>query len=92
MKPLEETEQGLTPLYLAAAAIWPEGVQILIDAGADKYAQDRRFRFPVDFALSSGCVESVEPLMDGDCTLYFTKPSANLRLWPFLETLLQNMA
>lgn len=73
MRPIEETRRRLTPLHLAAAAQWPEGVELLISNGADKYAQDSELCFPIDLAIQNRCTRSVELLLNCDCRPYIIR-------------------
>jgi hypothetical protein len=73
MQPVEETFRGMTPLHLAAAAKWPEGVALLLAAGADRYAKDYMHSYPIHVALATGCSVTVDLLLDGDCRPYFTR-------------------
>ncbi|KAH8590623.1 hypothetical protein B0O99DRAFT_675868 [Bisporella sp. PMI_857] len=83
MKPKEETFRLLTPLHLAAAANWPEAVKLLLASGADKCVQDSELWFPIDFAIQTKCLESINLLLDGDCLPYFTSPRGPS--WRFLN-------
>jgi hypothetical protein len=74
MRPLENTSLLLTPLHLAAAANWPPAVKLLLASGADQYAQDSELCFPIDFAIHTGCLETIKLLLEGDCISYFTAP------------------
>jgi ankyrin repeat protein len=72
-RPRERTDQQLTPLHLAAAANWLEGIEILLAGGADKYAQDSNQRFPIDHAFQVQSLKSIELLLEGDCVPYFER-------------------
>jgi ankyrin repeat protein len=74
MKPVEESFRRLTPLHLAAAANWPEAVELLLANGTDKHAQDSELCLPIDFAIQTQCMKAVELLLDGDCTFQFSTP------------------
>ncbi|KAH6665505.1 hypothetical protein B0J14DRAFT_569108 [Halenospora varia] len=72
MEPVEKTSRRLTPLHLAAAAHWPEAVELLLANGADKHAQDSELCLPIDLAIQANCLQSVALLLSGDCELQFT--------------------
>lgn len=72
----ERTARQLTPLHFAAAANWPEGVEILIAHGADKYAEDSEGEFPLDIAIRVQSVPIVGLLLRGDCSPYVFRNKA----------------
>ncbi|KAF2197110.1 hypothetical protein GQ43DRAFT_223224 [Delitschia confertaspora ATCC 74209] len=59
---------GLAPIHFAV--LWPTGLKILIDKGANINPKDKRGRRPIYLAVVQGVAESVKHLIDADCAVY----------------------
>lgn len=55
------------------AVLWPTGLRILIEKGANVNAEDHHSRRPIHLAVALGLADSVEYLIKADCAL-FTPP------------------
>lgn len=65
---------GLCAVHFAV--VWPTALRQLISAGADIDVQDNFERRPIQLAVALGSVESVNLLIEADCSLY--TPSSHL--------------
>lgn len=59
---------GQTPLHLAMD--WPEGVKLLIDAGADVDVVDQFGQLPVSWACRTRTLMAVKLFLDTDCVFW----------------------
>ena len=58
------TEDGVTPLHIAAAFGTPENIAALVEAGADVNAKDQLDRTPLHFLAATGLVENIRLLLE----------------------------
>ncbi|KAI4707096.1 hypothetical protein J4E89_008035 [Alternaria sp. Ai002NY15] len=59
---------GLAPIHFAV--LWPIGLRILVERGADVNIEDNYGRRPVHLAVALGIDESVRCLLNADCGLF----------------------
>ncbi|KAH8692126.1 hypothetical protein BGW36DRAFT_303365, partial [Talaromyces proteolyticus] len=60
-----------SPLHFAAAASWPEGVELLISKGYDRFQRDAGGFYPVEYAINIECIPTIRILLSGDCRELF---------------------
>lgn len=68
-----QPDRPSTPLHFAAAVPWPEAVEFLVAHGADRFVQDCKGLYPIDFAVRAECVPAMEALLSGDCMTYLVQ-------------------
>ena len=59
---------GLAPIHFAV--LWPIGLRILVERGADINIEDDYGRRPIHIAVALGIEESVRCLLNADCGLF----------------------
>ena len=69
-----------TPLHVAAAIGWSDGIQALLDDGADPFATNGADEYPLSCAMKYGSLKCVQLLLDTDFTQYQIKCTQGCKL------------